>query len=176
MEYKEIKSQKARDAANIRWNKDNNADALPTHSRSNASKVKEVKEKKESKRNNIKPFEERMTDFELELKLYNGEYPQEMLEAFYDYWSEPNSTKTKMKKELQKTWDTGRRLKTWRRNQKDFNKSNGHANIPESGGKDELMTFYKSQTITEDFDTWWQKYYTYNSGTARYSKKTFIKN
>ena len=49
-------------------------------------------------------------------------------------------------------------------------------NIPESGGKDELMTFYKSQSITEDFDTWWQKYYTYNSGTARYSKKQFIKN
>jgi len=63
-----------------------------------------------------KTIEERMTDFELELQLYKGQYPPKMLEAFYDYWSEPNISKTKMKKELNKTWDTKRRLKTWSNN------------------------------------------------------------
>lgn len=45
-------------------------------------------------------------------------YPKEMLDEFYDYWREPNKTKTKMKWEIQKTWDTNLRLKTWQRNQK----------------------------------------------------------
>jgi hypothetical protein len=50
MKLKEEQSEKAREAANKRWNKKSNADAMPTHSERNAnpmqlkeSKVKEIK-------------------------------------------------------------------------------------------------------------------------------------
>ena len=45
-----------------------------------------------------------------------GKYGKEMLRKFYDYWSEPNRSKTKMRFEMQPTWDVGRRLATWHRN------------------------------------------------------------
>lgn len=47
-------------------------------------------------------------------------YGSEMCKEFYLYWSEPNKSKTKMRYELQKTWDVSRRLGTWARN--NFNK------------------------------------------------------
>lgn len=44
---------------------------------------------------------------------------------FIDYWSEPNKSKTKMKFELERTWDTKRRLRTWTENSDtNFGKNN----------------------------------------------------
>lgn len=43
-------------------------------------------------------------------------YPQPLLEEFVSYWTEPNRSKTKMRFELQKTWDLSRRLSTWAKN------------------------------------------------------------
>lgn len=40
---------------------------------------------------------------------------------FIDYWTEPNKSKTKMRFELEKTWDTKRRLQTWIKRDKKFN-------------------------------------------------------
>ena len=42
-----------------------------------------------------------------------GQYGREMMREFYDYWSEPNKSRTKMRYELEKTWDITRRLRTW---------------------------------------------------------------
>ena len=36
-----------------------------------------------------------------------------MIRQFYDYWIEPNKSRTKMRYELEQTWDTKRRLNTW---------------------------------------------------------------
>lgn len=36
------------------------------------------------------------------------------IEKFISYWSEPNQSKTKMRFEMEKTWDTSRRINTWR--------------------------------------------------------------
>ena len=60
-----------------------------------------------------KSLEERQKDFYDELTPFLEKYGKEMLRAFFDYWSEPNKQKNKMRFELQKTWDTGRRLSTW---------------------------------------------------------------
>ena len=46
------------------------------------------------------------------------------IEDFNDYWTEMNKSKTKMKWELQNTFDIGLRLKRWIRN--DFNKNVSH--------------------------------------------------
>ena len=42
-----------------------------------------------------------------------GQYPKEMIRAFFDYWSELNKSGTKMRYELEKTWELPRRLSTW---------------------------------------------------------------
>lgn len=36
------------------------------------------------------------------------------IEKFISYWSEPNQSKTKMRFEMEKTWDTSRRINTWK--------------------------------------------------------------
>ena len=38
------------------------------------------------------------------------------IRKFYDYWSEPNKSKTKIKWQLEKTWDTNKRLARWTNN------------------------------------------------------------
>ena len=44
---------------------------------------------------------------------YDGQYGREMLDAFYNYWSEPTQNGEKMRFELQETWEVGRRLESW---------------------------------------------------------------
>lgn len=50
------------------------------------------------------------------------QYPDAMLKEFISYWTEPNKSKTKLRYELEKTWDTSRRLNTWAGRTKDFKK------------------------------------------------------
>jgi hypothetical protein len=77
----------------------------------------------ENKRNNITlSIEEREWKFRDELREYEGRYGKEMIEAFYRYWSEPTQDKSKMKWELQETWDVGRRLENW--SKRDYSKKN----------------------------------------------------
>lgn len=44
---------------------------------------------------------------------YVSMYGKDMIRQFYDYWTEPNKSRTKMRYELERTWDTKRRLNTW---------------------------------------------------------------
>ena len=62
---------------------------------------------------------------EFKEKVFQQSFPADILEQFFDYWSEPNKSGTKMKFELEKTWEITRRLKTWSRNSLTFNKQNG---------------------------------------------------
>jgi hypothetical protein len=55
-------------------------------------------------------------------EVFSYEYPKEMLDSFYDYWSEPNKSKTKERWQLQPTFEISRRLKTWAKREKSFNK------------------------------------------------------
>ncbi len=59
------------------------------------------------------PFKENL------FKLRN--YDEKTLTEFYEYWTEPNKNNTKMKFELERTFDIERRLKTWQRNQEKWN-------------------------------------------------------
>jgi uncharacterized protein YdaU (DUF1376 family) len=54
-------------------------------------------------------------DFENEVMAYLQKYPKPMLEKFILYWSERDG-RGKMKWQLQKTWETGKRLATWHGN------------------------------------------------------------
>lgn len=67
----------------------------------------------------IKTFDERKEKFRKELYPYTnygnnkGPYPKEMVAAFFDYWSEPNKSRSRMRWETEKTWDLSKRLSTW---------------------------------------------------------------
>jgi hypothetical protein len=65
----------------------------------------------------------RRAEFLMSVDNHINEYPKDMLQQFVDYWTEPNKSKTKMKFELQRTWDTKRRLETWKRNSKTMGKT-----------------------------------------------------
>ena len=58
------------------------------------------------------------------LEVMAFDYEKKILEGFIDYWTEPNKSKTKMKFELNKTWDTNLRLKNWLANQKKWDAPN----------------------------------------------------
>ena len=70
-------------------------------------------------------LEKRNKSFYESLVPFVETYGKELIRAFYDYWTEPNKSKTKMRFELEKTWDVKRRLNTWASREKINNKLNG---------------------------------------------------
>ena len=58
---------------------------------------------------------------------YVEQYGRDMIRAFFDYWSEPNKSGTKMRFEMQPTFELSRRLATWaRRNESQTPIHNGN--------------------------------------------------
>ncbi len=49
----------------------------------------------------------------------------EMGKNFLEYWTELNKSQTKMRFEMEKTWDTKRRLGRWEQNQKNWGSGKG---------------------------------------------------
>lgn len=66
-------------------------------------------------------LKQRRDDFIEELRPYVNIYGRELINNFFSYWSEPNRSNTKMRFELQPTWDLKLRLETWNRNNKKRN-------------------------------------------------------
>ena len=88
------------------------------------SKSLSIAEKKEREQ---KALEKRRHEFGVSLIPFIDKYGKEMIRNFFNYWSELNKSKTKMRWELQPTWETSRRLVTW--SNKDYNRnsfSNGN--------------------------------------------------
>lgn len=77
----------------------------------------------EDEKRKSKSIEDRQNDFLNSLRIFYPTYTKEMLKEFYDYWTEPNRSKSKMRCEMEKTWDSSKRLKTWFNNSQKF--SNG---------------------------------------------------
>jgi len=71
----------------------------------------------------INKEEERKEAFRAEIfaKGYLAKYSSDMLNRFFNYWTEPNPSKTKMKFQMQQTWELSGRLATW--NSSPYNKS-----------------------------------------------------
>jgi hypothetical protein len=58
--------------------------------------------------------------FKETLRPFKKDYDVKMLKSFFDYWTEPNKSNTRMRFELQQTWSISRRLETWSKNDKTF--------------------------------------------------------
>lgn len=68
-------------------------------------------------------IKEKRLKFYEDCKPYLAKYPKEMLRAFYNYWTELNKSGTKMRYELQQTFELSRRLATWANNDKTIPKT-----------------------------------------------------
>ena len=113
------------------------SDEQPTNDRSTTvqqSKVKESKVK-ESKENKI---EERKEKFKQEIANYKDNYSSDILKQFFLYWVEPNKSKTKMRYELEKTWDTNLRLQRWDKNNSKFGKQDSKEKTANAGSLHKL--------------------------------------
>jgi len=87
----------------------------------NSPIIKNVKDNNTSINNtSTNNISNRKNEFVFEVLSFD--YDESILNGFIDYWTEPNKSKSKMKFELEKTWETKRRLKTWANNQKKWDK------------------------------------------------------
>ena len=94
------------DNVNANENKDNTPNGV---SKKDATKAATLKRKDE---------------FGKTLVPYMEKYGKEMIRAFFDYWGELNKSETKMRYEMQKTWEVNLRLATWAKNEKpQYNKA-----------------------------------------------------
>jgi hypothetical protein len=104
-----------------RWanNSESNSEIIATplkiDSESIALREDKIKEDK------INSLEARSQIFKDSLLIYKDKHQVNMLKEFYNYWTEPNQSKTKMRFELEKTWSLDRRLDTWAKRENSFN-------------------------------------------------------
>jgi len=111
--YKRLQKLKSQGYINISSNTKNSLITVVNY------KAYQLNDKSKEKRN----LDVVTNKFLMEVSAFKELYSVEMLEAFIDYWTEPNKSKTKLRYELQKTFDIARRLKTWNKNESKFNKS-----------------------------------------------------
>lgn len=118
MEKRAKKSKSLSDNALIRWKKHKKC-------KSNANAhANAMQTENENENENINTIKNRELIFKNKtIKEFEIKYSLDLINEFLDYWTEPNKSGTKMRWELEKTWDTARRLKTWASRSKIFNKS-----------------------------------------------------
>ena len=104
------------------------------------------------KNSKVKDMNERYDDFDSQSKEYVLIYGEDTINDFVTYWTEPNKSDTKMKFELQQTFDIKRRLKRWASNDFNGNKKNGvknQHNFKMPDGKNYLA--WCSECLKSDF-------------------------
>lgn len=83
-----------------------------TYTLKDKDKDKDIDNTEEVKNN----IESRKKIFYDSISKFKDSYPKEVLREFYEYWIEPNKSNTKMRFELERTWDLSLRLKKWANN------------------------------------------------------------
>lgn len=93
--------------------------ADPNNNDNNDNKVLESNPKIE---NDVeKKINKKEIEFKESIKPFITKYGKDICNNFYLYWSEPNKSKTKLRYEMEKTWDVERRLANWANRDKAFN-------------------------------------------------------
>ena len=136
--------EKRREAINARWERTkvdgkdtsdtNEYNCILTNTSDTKAKAKakanSIKEKEKREKTQIaatavatlsEKKEVRAKEFYGSLVDYVGTYGAQMVREFYDYWTESNANGAKMRFEMEKVFDVGRRLATWANRDKQFN-------------------------------------------------------
>lgn len=71
----------------------------------------------------IKTIDERKTELVQKLKNYLDVYGKDMLNDFFNYWTEKNEGGKKMRFEMERTFEISKRLATWHNREKTFKTS-----------------------------------------------------
>lgn len=80
--------------------------------------------------------EKRMANFYQELIPYVDTYGKDMIRQFYDYWSETNKSKSRMRFEQERTWDLNLRLQRWACRQTNKGSKSSSIALHDSANKD----------------------------------------
>lgn len=100
--------------------------ADPNNNDNNDNKVLESNPKIE---NDVeKKINKKEIEFKESIKPFISKYGKDICNNFYLYWSEPNKSKTKLRYEMEKTWDVERRLANWVNRDNTFNNRNNTTN------------------------------------------------
>ena len=83
-------------------------------------------------RKSTKTLDERRQTFIDSLTPFIPTYGMEMINAFADYWTEPNRSCSRMRFELQRTWSLPLRLATWARHDRVFAQRTAYPHRPTS--------------------------------------------
>ena len=121
--YNESFSESIEDAYNRRSN-----DVTTLEQLENMLAVVPAKDAAPAKSKNIKaaPLLERVQNFRrLMLSKCGGKYSDEMLKAFFTYWSEVSDGGKKMRHEFEKTFNLSGRIGTWASREHKFSKAGG---------------------------------------------------
>jgi len=125
-EKSKVNSTNGSKGALKRWAKNSKSNseiiATPLKNDSESIALREDKIKEDKKKENKPSLETRSLAFKETLRPFINKFGVDMVKNFYGYWSEPNQSKTKMLFEMQKTWDTSRRLETWSKRESSFTK------------------------------------------------------
>ena len=145
LEFEDTSNQN-RENARKGWEKrrkkkpsERNASALIPQSETDAIREDKIREDKRRKENII----ERENKFRFTANTFQNNFELDLIESFCNYWTEPNQAGTKMKFEMQKTFEIKRRLTTWNKNQIKFNQ-NGTGN--QKGGNSGAKDFFNGST------------------------------
>jgi len=76
----------------------------------------------EGKPSTLKTLNDRKIEFGILVKDFVGTYTDDMCKRFFNYWTESNVNGKKMRFEMEKVFDLKRRLATWAKNDKEWNK------------------------------------------------------
>lgn len=77
---------------------------------------------------------------------YVEKYGKEMIREFFDYWSEMNKSKSKMRFEQQPTWETSKRLATWAKRERNYAKDTG-------GHEDKRRGYAVTPDVEKDYNS-----------------------
>ena len=136
------RSEAGKKGVQAKLEKANSVEAVSDVSKKSASNAPERPSKTP-----LELLEGRKKEFYDSLVPYVEKYGKLMIRDFFNYWSEANKSRTKMRFELQKTWETSRRLVTWAYKTNEFNGGNRKYNQEIAAAQDalEVMQRIKSR-------------------------------
>lgn len=130
---------KRKEAANKRWVSEKNI-IVPEKELDSSHNIKITRVSKEQE------MKSREREFYNMLVPFVKTYGREMIREFFDYWSEPNKSHSKMRFEQERTWDLSRRLQTWeKRSRNGFSKYN--SGTDKSAANYKAVEAYRNESI-----------------------------
>lgn len=122
-EYRIIDNNNIKEESN---KEEKNAPPIGCASPETKEVVNQPKAPKKTKEQILAELKIREQDFYNSLIPFVQIYGKQMIRAFFNYWSEPNKSKTKMNFELERTWDLERRLRMWASRETKYQNNNGN--------------------------------------------------